>query len=89
MKIINRGKWGINASCPTCKSELLVETEDVKYRAWHDYGGGSDSEFYFDCPVCKDTPTLPSGKIPKVIGDPAREAFSHTASGRAYRECGG
>ncbi|OGL99147.1 hypothetical protein A2304_03275 [Candidatus Uhrbacteria bacterium RIFOXYB2_FULL_57_15] len=35
-----------------CGALLLVSPRDVKSFVSHDYGGGSDTNYYFVCPVC-------------------------------------
>lgn len=35
-----------------CGALLLVSPRDVKSRTTSDYGGGSDTDYYFVCPEC-------------------------------------
>lgn len=52
MKIIKRVEWSKTCTCRGCKSELLVEADDVQIASFGSMGDYED-EFYVECPVCK------------------------------------
>lgn len=39
--------------CQNCGAVLEYVPKDVKQRVEHDYGGGSDTVYYIECPQCR------------------------------------
>lgn len=60
MRVIERGNadavWPRRFTCPTCKSVLELDLEDVKRN--EDYTGDFTS-FFINCPVCGGQPDVP------------------------------
>ena len=55
MKVLQKGRdrdVGKEHTCSQCGSLLLVLPIDVKSYVSYDYGGGSDTVYYVNCPEC-------------------------------------
>lgn len=57
MKIIERGNTSEILVCPTCGSKLEIVPEDI-HEGQFGMCGDYDTEYYYVCPVCGDTPHL-------------------------------
>lgn len=75
MKVLEKGRdqcgWAQELRCAVvggCGAKLLVEEDDVYYIRSTDYGGGTDTVYYFVCCECGCTNTLGSyADVPRNV----------------------
>ena len=59
MKIIGKdNKINKRATCGECSSIIEYVPIEMKSYVHHDYGGGSDTIYYIDCPQCGNKVTV-------------------------------
>lgn len=63
MKIIERKEWALIKTCPSCKSQLEINANDIRSWRHTDYGGGVDTGYDYTCPVCDLLNAKPIGFV--------------------------
>lgn len=53
--------WFLETTCPTCKSVLGVESQDIRY-FWTKHGC-----YYYTCILCNNRHILNDDKIPAIV----------------------
>lgn len=61
-------QWSFKCTCSNCTAELLIEKQDVKYRADSDQRTGESWETWSAiCASCRHGINIPSDSIPKAV----------------------
>lgn len=71
MKIISKqdvSNWSYSHKCNNCETQLEVDSQDLRHHHYAgDYREPSYDSYTAQCPVCSQTFTVPSAKIPRLI----------------------
>lgn len=83
MEILNVGPgWSMTTKCVGygrngggCGSTLRLSIDDVCMNTYTDYGGGTDTDYYYICPVCGVCNTLDYCSLPHNVTEAASVKF--------------
>ena len=72
MKVLDKKTWQLEVQCGSCKSQLLVERDDVRQRDKPD-PDGCYSNFFVLCCECKEIIFINQLSLPRNIRSTAKK----------------